>query len=152
MGRFFRTPIAAILVLVPLCALPSQAALGEPEASVQFDRERLQASDRVIAHSSYSVHQMATPAGTTIRQFVSPSGNVFAVAWEGTSPDLHQLLGSRFDEYLAAVQAMHSRRGRGVHIDTGDMVVDTGGHMGFVQGRAFLKSAMPQEVKADEIR
>lgn len=143
---------SALLVILACSSLPAFAALGEPETSVQADQTRLNASDRVTARNRYSIHEMATAAGTTIRQFVTPSGTVFAVSWEGTSPDLHQLLGSHYDEYVAAVQAMRSRRGRGVHVDTGDLVVETSGHMRYVMGRAFLRSQTPSEVKDDEIR
>lgn len=144
--------LVTLLALQMLTTHAAFAALGQPEASVQADREQLSASDRVTARSHFSIHEMSLPAGTTVRQFVSTAGSVFAVSWEGSAPDLRQLLGSHYDEYVAAVQAMPGRRGRGVHIDTGDLVVETGGHMGYVIGRAYLRSQMPPEVKVHEIR
>jgi len=76
---------------------------------------------------------------------------VFAVSWHGFPPDLRQLLGEHFDEYMAAASET-ARRGRSVHIETGDLVVDSGGHMRYSVGRAFLSSKLPSGVDRDEIR
>lgn len=130
----------------------ASATLGADTASIQSDQARLKASTQVIVRRSYSIQTMQTPAGTEIRQFVSPSGTIFAVSWQGPAPDLQQLLGPYFDEYVRAASSQHSVRGRGVHIDEGDLVIDTAGHMRFVVGRAYLRSKMPQGVASDEIR
>jgi hypothetical protein len=124
---------------------------GRRCTSVQADQARLNASVRVVATQFYSVHEMQTPTGGTIRQYVSPAGQVFAVSWQGFSPDLRQLLGAHFDEYVAAA-SQTAHRGRGVHIETGDLVFDSGGHMRYVVGRAFLRSKLPSGVSSDEIR
>jgi hypothetical protein len=110
------------------------------------------ASSRIVPYHSYSTYEMRTPSGTTIRQFVSPAGKVFAVSWQGFAPDLRQLLGEYFDAFIAAAQALPSRRGRGMHLETGDLVFESGGHMRFVVGRAFLRSQLPEGVSADAIR
>ena len=147
--------LAVIAVLLAgsiggLCA-PAFATLGEDIASVQNDQVHLKASVRVVAGERYSVQEMQTPAGTTVRQYILPGGTVFAVSWHGFAPDLQQLLGRYFNDYMAAAsQAAH--RGRGVHIETGDLVVESGGHMRYVVGRAFLRSKMPSEVSSDDIR
>jgi hypothetical protein len=112
----------------------------------------MKASVRVLVGNSYSVHEMHMPAGTVVHQFVSPAGTVFAVTWQGFSPDLQQLLGQYFSEYETALTSQHGRRGRGVYVDTGDLVVETGGHMRFVVGRAFLKSKLPQGVDGDGLQ
>jgi hypothetical protein len=138
-------------VLMLLCSSPGFATLGEDASSVQADQTHLNASVRVVAAQLYSIHEMQTPAGTTIRQYVSPPGKVFAVSWQGFSPDLRQLLGAHFDEYMAAA-SQTAHRGRGVHIETGDLVFDSGGHMRYVVGRAFLRSKLPSGVSSDEIR
>ncbi len=141
------------LLLVPvLLSVPAFCALGQDVSSVASDQARLKASARVLVTSSYTVHEMRTPVGTTIRQFASPSGTIFAVTWQGFSPDLQQLLGEYFDQYVATANSQHARRGRGVYIDTGDLVVETGGHMRFAVGRAYLRSKVPQGVDADALR
>jgi len=138
-------------VLVPFCAAPGFATLGEDASSIQGDQVHLKAAVRVVATQFYSVHEMQTPTGTTIRQYVSPSGQVFAVTWQGFSPDLQRLLGAHFDEYMAAA-SQTAHRGRGVHIEIGDLVFDSGGHMRYVVGRTFLRSKLPSGVSRDEIR
>ena len=144
---------AAGVALMIFCAIvPAFGVLGEDVSSVASDQAHLKASIRMVPHQFYSVQEMQTPSGTTVRQFVSPAGTVFAVAWQGSAPDLQQLLGSYFDEFEAAASAVPSRRGRGTHVDTGDLVVDTGGHMRFVTGRAFLRSKLPTQVTSDDVR
>lgn len=145
--------VAAGIVLMILCGtLPAFAALGEDVSSVTADQAHLKASVHAFPHQFYSVQEMQTPSGTTVRQFVSPAGTVFAVSWQGSAPDLQQLLGTYFDEFESAATSAPSRRGRGMHLDTGDLVVDTGGHMRFVVGRAFLRSKLPAQVASDDIR
>jgi hypothetical protein len=61
-------------VLMLLCSSPGFATLGEDASSVQADQTHLNASVRVVAAQLYSIHEMQTPAGTTIRQYVSPAG------------------------------------------------------------------------------
>ena len=96
---------------------------------------------------------MQAPTGTSIREFVSPAGVVFGVAWQGPStPDLRQLLGSHFDEFVQAVQSSSTRRARGRHVETGDLVFDSGGHMRFIVGRAFLRSKVPAGADLNAIR
>jgi len=134
-----------------LWAAPGFATLGQDVSSVRDDQAHLNASETVVTSQLYSVHEMKTPRGTTIREYVSPAGTVFAVAWHGFPPDLRQLLGEHFDEYMAAASET-ARRGRSVHIETGDLVVDSGGHMRYSVGRAFLSSKLPSGVDRDEIR
>lgn len=140
--------VACALTLVP----GAFAVLGEDVSSIAADTAHFKASVRVLANQRYSTHEMRSAAGTTIRQFVSTSGTVFGVAWQGSAPDLQQLLGSYFAEYVAAMNSRRGQRGRGVHIETDDLVIETGGHMRFVVGRAFLRSRLPSGVSADDLR
>ena len=137
--------------LMILAALPSAATLGENVNSINSDQARLKTSVRILPRQFYSVHEMQTPSGTAIRQFVSPDGTVFGVAWQGFAPNLEQLLGIYFQEYFRGASAP-GRRGRGVHIDTGDLVLDSGGHMRYVTGRAFLRSKLPAGVTESDVQ
>ena len=147
-SAFFGSLLAAVLAT----AIPAFATLGENQFSVDADQAHLKASVRSVPHQFYSVQELHTPSGTTVRQFISPGGTVFGVTWQGQAPDLQQLLGTYFDEFVAASNRQNSPRGRGIHIDDGDLVIDTGGHMRFVVGRAFLRSKTPSQVTSDEIR
>ena len=51
------------------------------------------------------------PSGTTVREYVSSNGTVFAVAWQGPwLPDLRQMLGPYFDDYQRALQSTTGKR------------------------------------------
>jgi hypothetical protein len=144
--------VTAFVAIFAVSSLPAFGALGGDDSSVASDQARLKASVRVLARPSYSVHEMFTPTGTIVRQFASPAGIVFGISWQGFAPDLQQLLGEHFEEYVVEATSQRGRRGRGVHIDTGDLVVETGGHMRFVVGRAWLRSKLPQGVSADAVQ
>jgi hypothetical protein len=148
----YRSRLCVVLLVPAVLCIPAFCVLGQDVSSVASDQARMKASVRVVVANSYSVHEMQTPTGTAVRQFVSPAGTVFAVTWQGFSPDLQQLLGEYFEEYVTAASSQPARRGRGVFIDTGDLVVETGGHMRFAVGRAYLRSKVPQGVDADALR
>jgi hypothetical protein len=141
------------LFAVVFLTVAAFATLGEDVSSVQSDQARMKAAVRFLPGQAYSVHEMSAPGGTVVREFVSTAGTVFGVTWQGSfAPDLRQLLGTHFEEYVQAAQAPANRRGRGLHIETDDMVFESGGHMRFITGRAYLRSKMPQGVRVDEIR
>jgi len=141
-----------IFVVLFLLPLPAFGTLGEDVSSVRSDQAHMKAAVRVLPNQLYSVHEMQAPTGTKVREFVSPAGTVFGISWQGFAPDLRQLLGEHFDEYVQAARNRSSHRGRGLHIETGDMVFDSGGHMRFIIVRAYLRSKMPQGVSSDDIR
>lgn len=119
---------------------------------MQADRAHMKAELNVLPTSAYSIHEMRSPAGITVREFVSPAGQVFGVSWQGPQiPDLRQLLGEHFDEYMQAAQNSPRIYRRVVHIETGDLVFESGGHMKFFLGRAYLRSKLPDGASADVI-
>lgn len=136
-----------------LITSPGFATLGEDVSSIQSDQVRMKAVRRVVPNQSFSVHEMQMPTGTTVREFVSPAGMVFGITWQGAfAPDLRQLLGEHFEEYVQAARTPSSRRGRGLHIEAGDLVFESGGHMRFITGRAYLRSKLPQGIGSDALR
>jgi hypothetical protein len=147
--------IAALVSATLIAALSprlASATLGEPEITVQADVAQLHASIKSSqALVGYRVHEVLLPSGTLLREFVAPSGNVFAVAWTGpTRPDLRQALGQYFDTYVSAPRAKYSDR-RHVQIQQGDLVVESGGHMRALSGRAYLRSAIPSGVNLGDL-
>ena len=87
------------------CALPTTgwAALGDTTVSIASDMQSLEASGRIEARAAYTVHELKTPTGTLIREFVAPSGVVFAVSWRGPfKPSMALLLGRHFTDYARA--------------------------------------------------
>jgi hypothetical protein len=77
---------------------------------------------------------------------------VFGVAWQGPSmPDLRQLLGVYFDQYVEAAAARRTRRAP-VLVELPGLVVHSSGHMRAFSGKAYLPQGLPQGVTAEEIQ
>jgi hypothetical protein len=131
---------------------PSLAALGSPYASIEADQTALRASLKVTPHSSFEVHELTLPSGTLVREYVTTSGIVFAVAWNGSSkPNLSQLLGPYFADLSTAAQTSRGGHNR-LYLSRSDLVIQAGGHMRAFFGRAYLVAAVPAGVATDELR
>lgn len=147
------TIMAALLTLaVPLSA---QASLGGDVTSVHADQAKLQATLHTTASSAYTVEEVKAPTGVVVREYVSSAGKVFAVSWQGpTRPDLQQLLGSYFQVFQQALQTQKpTRLRRGpIFINQPGFVLEMGGHMRFLVGRAYVPSLVPANVQMEEIR
>jgi hypothetical protein len=142
----------AILLALVLGAVPLWAALGEPEQSVQADRERMAGQVKRTTFESYTLHEITTPDGSKVREYVTPAGTVFAVAWQSTTmPRLSDLLGSYYSEFQQASASPRRRHGPLV-VETESLVVESGGHMRAFQGRAYLIHLIPANLSKDVIR
>jgi hypothetical protein len=148
-----RLAIAAAILIA--AATPATGSLGGDAASVQADQVHMQGSRRTMVAKSYTVHEIQAATGTVVREFVSPEGKVFGVAWQGPwPPDMRQVLGSYFDQF---VQAARSRGGarmgrRPLVINQPGLVVQTGGHMRAFAGRAYVPEMLPSGVGAENIQ
>ena len=140
--------------------LPSRASasLSGDVASVDADQQQMKAARAVHAYAKYSVHEITTPYGTVVREYVSPAGQVFGVAWRGPFlPNLQQLLGSNYAKFAQAAQDVrdaHPRRSRNlpVTVEQPDLFVHSAGHMRAFIGHAYVPGMIPQGVEAQEIR
>jgi hypothetical protein len=143
--------LCAVLFLAPLRAA---AALGGDVDSVATDRAQLRASTaRIIHTATHDVHEFHTATGVVVREYVSPAGQVFGVAWQGpANPDLRQILGARYDQFLRAARARPEvRRGPFVVQEPG-LVVQMSGTMRAHFGRAYIPELLPAPVQAEMIR
>jgi hypothetical protein len=106
--------------------------------------------------SSYTVRETTLGNGTVVREYLGADGAVFGLAWRGPQmPDLSDLLGSYFPQYVGGVKAVRAARGnaRGpVSVDQSGLVVRSGGHMGAFSGVAWLPSALPAGVSGSDIQ
>lgn len=150
-GRLFA--ILAALGLTILVASPrAEAALGGTEATVRADQAQMSMTLRTMPAARFTVHELRAPSGATVREYVSPTGMVFGVAWQGPSmPDLRQLLGVYFDQYVDAAAARRTRRAP-VLVELPGLVVRSSGHMRAFAGSAYLPQGLPQGVTAQEIQ
>ena len=147
-----RAALGVAVLIAALMPHVASATLGQPETTVQNDIAQAHASLKSSQdRTAYRVHEIQLPSGTVMREFVAPNGNVFAVTWQGpTRPDLRQALGQYFDAFAAAPRTKFSDR-RHVQIQQGDLVVQSGGHMRALSGRAYLLSAIPSGVNIGDL-
>jgi aldehyde:ferredoxin oxidoreductase len=153
MEKRSRSGFIVIAMAALIAALPhvSRAALGGPEATLADDALQLKGSIKATERTNYRVHEVQLPSGTLLREFASLDGKVFAVAWTGpTLPNLRQALGTYFDEYVTAAQAIRGGRHH-IEVKQSDLVVQSGGHMRRFSGRAYLPQALPAGLSLDEL-
>ncbi len=138
--------IALPLLLFPLSAL---AGLGANASLVETDRVQLDANLRSAEVGALTQFELQLPSGTTVREYASAGGAVFAVTWDGpTLPNLRQLFGAFFQQYLDASQG----GGLGAQVvRQPGLVVYSGGHMRAFHGRAYLPQLQPQGVSAESL-
>ncbi|CAB3805133.1 DUF2844 domain-containing protein [Paraburkholderia fynbosensis] len=129
---------------------------GGIAASAAQSVMRSASSTTSSASSSYTVRETTLGNGTVVREYLAADGAVFGIAWRGPQmPDLNDLLGSYFPQYVAGVKAVRAARGgaRGpVSVDQSGLVVRSGGHMGAFSGQAWLTPALPSGVSGSDIQ
>ncbi|MGB8770654.1 MAG: DUF2844 domain-containing protein [Candidatus Korobacteraceae bacterium] len=143
-----------ISFLVLVLPLPAMAVLGDTAGSVLTDQVRMKGTLHSQDAHTYIVHEITTPTGSVVREFVPPAGGaVFGVAWEGQfPPDLQQLLGPYYGQAKQAV-AQEQHRGRvPVVIETPGLVMYQTGHMRSYHGQAYIPQLLPQGVQSKDIR
>jgi len=153
--------VARILFSCLVLALPfpAFAVLGDTSASVLNDQARMKGTLRSVDNRTYVMHEITSSTGTVVREFVSPQGAVFGVAWEGQfPPDLQALLGPYYQQAQQAQEksqpadSQQPRRKRGpIVIDTPGLVVYETGHARNFRGQAYIPQLVPQGVQLSDI-
>lgn len=159
--RMWRSLIiwTSLSVVIALAAMVNPAsvlgALGGDVSSVEADRAKMEATLQTTSRELYTVHELHAANNVVVREFVSPQGKVFGVAWQGPArPDLQQLLGTYFNQYTEAVQNQKAKRvGRGpLLIQEPGFVLQMGGHARALVGRAYVPQMVPAGVHVEELR
>jgi hypothetical protein len=148
--------ISGCMILIAVLASNqlSHAALGGRADTITADRKALKAVHRATtSHNNYTVEEVVSDA-TTVREYVSSSGIIFGIAWNGyVHPDLTQLLGTYFGEYkVARKKAVRTFGRKQQQLTTDNIVVETWGHMRNLQGRAYVPGLVPAGVNINEIK
>ena len=141
------------LLTLFITAQRAQATLGESADSVASDLKTFEAArGTTMIRNGYTVQEIASDS-VRVREYVSTSGVVFGIAWNGLiHPDLTQLLGSYANEYQEALQQTPRTPGRRSHqVKTDRVIVEKWGHMRNLQGRAYAPALIPPGVSVDEI-
>jgi hypothetical protein len=147
-----KTVTALILSVLSLGVAPAKAVLGQSVESVRSDQQRLEGQLRAVVLDGYSVQQITRGDGAVVKEFVSPGGAVFGVSWQGpTMPNLAQLLGAYFPQFQQGARSSVHRRGPLV-VRSGDLVVESGGHMRAFRGRAYLTNLVPKNLSPAVVR
>ena len=146
--------VLGVLLILTLGTVPAWAVLGQYESSVSVDQQDMKSEDRVQVLQAYKVHELTSANGTTVREYVSPIGLVFGVAWQGPfMPNMEQLLGSYVTNLQTASKSQTQvRHLRGLIVRTNDFVFASGGHMRFWKGSAFVPNLVPSNVSVEVVR
>src|SRR5271165_123417 len=156
-GRMTTPALLSVLLLT--LPLPVMAVLGDNAASVLTDQAQMKGTLRSVDNHTYVTHEITSGSGTVVREFVSPAGVVFGVAWEGQfPPDLQQLLGPYYQQaqkareksQQAGSQQPRPRRAP-IVVETPGLVLYETGHMRRFQGQAYIPQLVPQGVQASDI-
>lgn len=139
-------------LLLAFIVVPAFAELGGTQQTVSNDQAQFKATRQITRTSTHAVHEMQTAAGGRVREYVSNSGTVFGVTWDGPSkPDLKQLLGQYYDQYLQSERSARRRRGP-VSLHSSSLVVESAGHMRAFTGRAYVPELLPEGVTTNDIQ
>jgi hypothetical protein len=142
---------------------PAFAVLGDNAASVLTDQARMKGTLHSADNQTYVMHEITASYGAKVREYVSPAGVVFAVAWDGQfPPNFQQLLGPYYQQVQQAAAEQKSagegsgqqtprRRGPAIIQTSGIVFVQTG-HMHSFHGQAYIPQLLPQGVAASDIR
>jgi hypothetical protein len=115
----------------------------------------MKASTHATEAANYTVHEIKSPTGTVVREYVSRSGQVFGISWNGPFiPDMHQVLGDYFAEYSSAARAQRESRPsrQPLYIQQPGLVLQSVGHMRAYAGKAYDPALLPSGVDANDIR
>ena len=142
---------ASLLALLLAYAGASHAALGG--APEQFDAPTTAVPGVSAAGTGYLRRDTTLATGTQVSEYVSASGVVFAVTWDGPLlPDLKALLGKYFDA-MVAESAKAPRAGRPrIAVNLPEVVINSGGHMRAFEGSAWLPAQLPAGFSVDDLR
>jgi hypothetical protein len=148
-----------LFCLVLVLPFPALAVLGDTAASVLNDQARMKGTLRSVDSHTYVMHEITSPSGTVVREFVSPQGAVFGVAWEGQfPPDLQSLLGPYYQQAQKAQeksqegsQQPRARRAP-IVVETPGLVLYETGHTRSFHGQAYVPQLIPPGVQSSDIR
>jgi len=143
--------IWTVLLMLMMGSLPAWAALGEYESSVDLYQQIMGGVDRQEVRQGYHYHEMTTPDGSLVREYVSPQGKVFGVSWQGHSvPNLQQLLGSHMIDLQQGPR--QTVRRRLLIVRTDKFVFVSSGHMRVFQGHAYVPSLIPSNLGPEVVQ
>ncbi len=152
--RIGRVLLLVIIVTGPLHSGAARAGLGGDIACVFGDAAQLRGVLNSTIGRQFDMAEITADPGIRVREFLNPSGVVFAVSWSGpVMPDLRPLLGAHYAAYSGELAALnHPGLHRSVRFASPDLVVESGGHLRAYTGRAYLPALIPAGVAVTDLR
>ena len=142
----------AAMVAAGLLSAGAHAELGGAPTIVQTDARALPGATTVEHAANFDRHQITQADGSVVREYVSPRGTVFAVAWSGrTTPDLKTLLGAHYATYTAALAKQRPSH-HVLTVTTPDLVVTIVRYQHTGSGSASLPAEVPAGVLVGELK
>ncbi len=129
-------------------------AAGAAAASSAVPAAKMQAVTSVAPSSLYALHEVQLENGTSVREYATPAGIVFAVSWQGpVLPDLSALLGTYFSTFKQETERVRAagRRGGPVSIEHPDLVIQSSGRMRNFFGHAYAPALIPVGVNIKDV-
>jgi hypothetical protein len=149
--RGLRWPAVA-LATTCLVSGGAHAALGGTPTTVQTDAQALSGAATVEHAANFDRHQITQADGSIVREYVSPRGTVFAVAWSGrTTPDLKTLLGAHYATYTAELAKQRPSH-HVLNVTTPDLTVTIVRYQHTGSGSASLPAEVPAGVLVGELK
>ncbi len=145
--------------LLPAGAGHLWAELGGDANTVAADQRQMQGAGRIVRMSlDYAIHEYEANSGTLVREYVSPDGKVFGVAWRGPFlPDFQQIFGAYYQQFAQGAEASRNAGPRRSHnapltVEEPELVVHSAGHARAYAGFAYVPGLVPPGVDPKEIR
>jgi hypothetical protein len=147
------------LPIVLIVSVHAWASLGGEVASVASDQQQMKATKRTVQKkANYSIHEITTPYGTVVREYVSPAGKVFGVAWRGPFlPNFQQILGDSYPQFVEGAREARTAQPRRAGnaplvVSQPNFVMHSVGRMRAYAGQAYLPGMIPQGVDSQAIQ
>lgn len=115
---------------------------------------RMSAAASTARSSLYALHETVLESGTTVLEYATPAGQVFAVAWRGpVLPDLNALLGNYFRAFKVETEQVRAvgRRGAPITMERDGLVLQSGGRMRNFFGYAYVPALVPAGVNIKDV-
>ncbi len=142
--------IGALIVSASLCG-NSRAQLGSIQTTHPASTSAARAFDQSSNTGALRSTTTVDDGGTTIRAYTTANDQIVAYTWNGpVMPDLHKLLGTRFEAFQSG--AANSPNRHAIRVMQSDFVVESSGQMRGYIGRAWLPNALPPSVAIDDLR
>lgn len=121
------------------------AALGAHASTINSEKAQARAQVQSFKMPDHMRYELVLPNGGSVHEFANAAGDIFAVTWSGPGkPDLRTLLGGHFGRLQEASGVGRARMLRQpAQVNRADIQIQTGGHMGYFWGVAYLPSLAP---------